>query len=69
MYAVKLTNLTTIPNRNFLIPARDWVDACSKQRHEIDEIDDMDWIRGEDYEIEIVEVDADFDFDNQEDFN
>lgn len=29
----------------------------------------MGWHRGEDYEIEIVEVDADFDFDNQEDFN
>lgn len=69
MYAVKLTNLTTIPNRNFFVPARDWADACDKQRHEIKEFDDMEWIRGEDYEIEIVEVDADFDFDNQEDFN
>ena len=69
MYAVKLTNLTTTPNRNHLVPAKDWADACDRQRREIEELDDMDWHRGEDYEVEIVEVDADFDFDNQADFN
>lgn len=38
-------------------------------RSEIEEMDAVNWERDKDYTIEVVEVDDDFDFENQPDWN
>lgn len=69
MYAVKSTNLQTYPFKSHLIPAGSYTEACETIRREIADFDAAGWYRYEDYDLEIVKVDNDFDFDNQEDFN
>lgn len=67
MYAVKGTNLN---NGNVhYTPCRDYVDACDALRRVIREMEEADWVEGEDFTAEITEVDDDFDFDNQPDWN
>ena len=77
MYAVKGTNLN---NGNVhYTSCRDYADACDTRRRVIremedadwieGEMEDADWIEGEDFTAEITEVDDDFDFDNQPDWN
>ena len=67
MYAVKGTNLN---NGNVhYTSCRDYADACDTRRRVIREMEDADWIEGEDFTAEITEVDDDFDFDNQPDWN
>lgn len=68
MYAVKMTNLTVSPARDYFIAARDYVDACDIRRRECHEMDSA-WEEGTDYTAEVVEVDDDFDFENQPEWN
>lgn len=67
MYAVKGTNLN---NGNVhYTPCRDYTDACDTLRRVVREMEDADWVEGEDFTAEVTEVDDDFDFDNQPDWN
>lgn len=67
MYAVKGTNLG---NGNvYYTRCRDYTDACDTLRRVVREMEDADWVEGEDFTAEVTEVDDDFDFDNQPDWN
>lgn len=67
MYAVKGTNLN---NGNVhYTPCRDYTDSCDTLRRVVREMEDADWVEGEDFTAEVTEVDDDFDFDNQPDWN
>lgn len=64
MYAVKGTNLS---NGNVhYTRCRDYVDACDTLRRVLHEMEDADWVEGEDFTAEIAEVEDDFDFENQQ---
>ena len=71
MYAVKSTNLLVTPNTVCYTKSHDYLDACDIKRRIQADMEDMGdaWELGEDYTLEIVEVDDDFDFDNQPDWN
>lgn len=66
MFAVKSVNLLVADKTEHFQPANGYVDACQIMR-QIEA--DSAWIKGVDYELEIVEVDDDFDFDNQPEWN
>ena len=68
MYAVKMTNLTVSPEAEYFIAARDYANACDILRSECREMDSA-WEEGIDYTAEVVEVDDDFDFENQPEWN
>lgn len=68
MYAVKMTNLTCSPASEYFIAARDYVDALDILRRECREMTG-EWEEGADYTAEVVEVDDDFDFENQPEWN
>ena len=68
MYAVKTTNLTVSPVAEHFIKARDFVDACEILRRAREEMNES-WEEGTDYDAEVVEVDDDFDFENQPAWN
>lgn len=68
MYAVKATNLTVFPVAEHFIKARDFADACEGLRR-VREWMNGSWEEGTDYTAEIVEVDDDFDFENQPEWN
>ena len=71
MYAVKPPNLLVTPNTVYYAKCNAYLDACDKKRRIRADMEDMDgaWELGEDYTLEIVEVDDSFDFDNQPDWN
>lgn len=64
MFAVKFTNLFN--GREHYTHARDFEDAWDILRTEVR---DSAWTLGEDYDAEVVEVDDDFDFEDQPDWN
>ena len=66
MFAVKTTNLHN--GINHFEAARNYSDACDLMRRIIREVE-PEWVSGIDYQIEVVEIEEDFDFDNQPDFN
>lgn len=68
MYAVKATNLTVSPVAEHFIKARDFADACEILRRTREEMNGS-WEEGTDYTAEVVEVNDDFDFDGQPDWN
>lgn len=68
MYAVKSTNLLVTPNTNYYAKCHGYLDACDTKRRIQAEMDGA-WELGEDYTLEIVEVDDGFDFDHQPDWN
>ena len=67
MIAIEFKNLHT-GNSSFT-PARDYADAYSRKRFEDADLEASDWHYGEDFVSEVVEIDDDFDFDNQPDWN
>jgi hypothetical protein len=68
MYAVKKTNLIISPVAEYFIKAHDFADACEILRRVRAGMNDS-WEEGTDYTAEVVEVDDDFDFENQPDWN
>lgn len=66
MLAIKEHNLLT--NRDHFTPCRDWVDACQMLRTMRAEMS-LYWEENIDYTLSIEEVDNDFDFDNQLEWN
>ena len=68
MYAVKCVNLCNNPATVYHYKAHDYVDACEIRRRVEREIGDA-WEYGTDYTLEIVEVEDDFDFENQPEWN
>lgn len=68
MYAVEFTNLVNGGNKHYT-PCRDYTDACDTLRRVVREMEDADWVEGEDFTAEVTEVDDDFDFENQPDWN
>lgn len=68
MYAVKMTNLTVSPAADHFISAHDYADAWDILRRECREMTE-EWEEGTDYTADIVEVNDDFDFENQPDWN
>lgn len=67
MYAVKGTNL--INDSVHYTPCRDYVDACDTLRRVVHEMEAADWVEGEDFTAEVTEVEDDFDFETQPDWN
>lgn len=68
MYAVKFTNLHT--GKASYTPAWDYVDAWNKKRFEDADLEGVDWHYGEDFVSEVIDdLDDDFDFENQPDWN
>lgn len=68
MYAVKKTNLIVSSAAEYFIKARDFADACEILRRVREGMNES-WEEGIDYTAEVVEVDDDFDFENQPDWN
>lgn len=68
MYAVKFTNLLNGGNTHYT-KCRDYVNAWDTLRREVQGMEDAGWVEGEDFTAEVTEVDDDFDFDNQQDWN
>ncbi len=68
MYAVKETNLWAKENPAHFIPAKDYADACQILREEREAMN-QSWDEGVDYTIELAEVEDDFDFESQPDWN
>jgi len=66
MKVVKSVNLLT--NCEHYTKCHDYVDACEKMRRMLAEMAEA-WVEGEDYTVEIVDVDDDFDFEDQPDWN
>lgn len=69
MYAVKSVNLLNQNVEHYTPCPYGHTQACDTMRSEIAEMDAVNWELDKDYTIEIVEVDDDFDFDNQPDWN
>lgn len=68
MYAVEFKNLVNCGNTHYT-KCRDYTDAWDTLRREVRELEDAGWVEGEDFTAEVTEVDDDFDFDNQADWN
>lgn len=68
MYAVKMTNLIVSSLAEHFIKARDFADACEILRRAREGMNEG-WEEGTDYTLEVVEVDDDFDFENQPEWN
>ena len=68
MFAVKTVNLTTANKSEHFEAAINYADACQTMRRTIADME-CAWVQGIDYEIDVVEVDDDFDFDDQSDRN
>lgn len=68
MYAVKFVNLIN-NNVEHYTKCNGHTDAWDKLRWEVRELEDAGWVEGEDFTAEVTEVDDDFDFDNQPDWN
>lgn len=69
MYAVKLTNLLDENTERYIPCPYGHTQAYDLMRQEIADMEANDWNEGEDYTIEVVEVDDDFDFESQPDWN
>lgn len=69
MYAVKSVNLLGQNVEHYTACPYGLTQACNTMRREIEEMDAVNWERDKDYTIEVVEVDDDFDFDNQPNWN
>jgi len=67
MIAIEFKNLHT--GKASYTPARSYADAYSKKRFEDADLEANDWHYGEDFISEVVEIDDNFDFDNQPDWN
>lgn len=68
MYAVKFTNLLNGGNTHYT-QCNDYAHAWDTLRREVQEMEAAGWVEGEDFIAEVTEVDDDFDFENQPDFN
>ena len=68
MYAVEFTNLINGGNKHNTM-CRDYANAWDTLRYEVQEMEAAGWVEGEDFTTEVTEVDDDFDFDNQPEFN
>lgn len=68
MYAVEFTNLANGGNKHYT-KCRDYVDAWDTLRREVRELECNDWVEGEDFTAKVTEVDDNFDFDNQAEWN
>ena len=68
MYAVKFTNLLNGGNTHYT-QCNDYAHAWDTLRREVQEMEASGWVEGEDFIAEVTEVDDDFDFENQPDFN
>lgn len=66
MFAVKTVNLIT--SATHYTPARDYADACQMMREFVRDCDPA-WVENVDYKIDVVEVENDFNFEDQPDFN
>ena len=69
MYAVKSVNLLNKNTEHYTPCPYGHSQAYYTMRSEIADMEANDWHEGEDYTIEVVEVDDDFDFENQPDWN
>lgn len=69
MYAVKSVNLLNKNTEHNTPCPYGHTQTCDTIRSEIAEMDAAGWVEGEDYTIEVVEVDDDFDFENQPEWN
>jgi hypothetical protein len=67
MYAVKVTNLLANGIAHF-IPAKGYADACQTRRIERAAIGAF-WEEGTEFTVEVEEVEDDFDFEGQSDWN
>lgn len=67
MYAVEFTNLNN-GNKHYT-QCRDFEHACDTLRWEVQEMKYADWVEDEDFTAKVTEVDDDFDFDNQPEWN
>lgn len=67
MFAIKLTNLENDRVR-YIKTDRPWEVVCEIKRIVIDELECDGWY-DDDVRVEIVELDDDFDYENQPDFN
>ena len=68
MYAVEFTNVVNGGNKHYT-KCRDYVNAWDTLRYEVQEMEAAGWVEGEDFTATVTEVDDDFDFDNQPDWN
>lgn len=68
MYAVKFVNLIN-NNVEHYTKCNDYTDAWDKLRWEVRELEDAGWVEGEDFTAEVTEVDDNFDFENQSEWN
>lgn len=68
MYAVKFVNLIN-NNVEHYTKCNDHTDAWNTLRWEVREMEDAGWVEGEDFTAEVTEVDDDFDFENQPNWN
>lgn len=64
MYAVKCVNLCNDPETVYYYKARDYADACEIRRRFILACEGY-WEQDQDYTSDVVQVDDDFDFENQ----
>ena len=69
MYAVEFTNLVANGHPEHYIACRDYANAWDTLRRETQDMEAYGWTEGEDFTVEVTEVDDDFDFDNQDDWN
>lgn len=68
MYAVEFTNLINGGNKRYA-KCRDYVNAWDTLRYAVQGMEAAGWVEGEDFTAEVTEVDDDFDFENQADWN
>lgn len=68
MYAVKFTNLIN-NNVEHYTRCNDHTHAWGTLRYEVQEMEAAGWVEGEDFIAGVTEVDDDFDFDNQPEWN
>lgn len=68
MYAVEFTNSINGGNKHYT-KCRDYANACDTLRWDVQEMKDAGWVEGEDFTAEVTEVDDDFDFENQPNWN
>lgn len=67
MFAIRVENYLT--GSVYYTKCSDYASACQRMREIEADMLDASWIEGEDYQLCVVEVPDDFDFDNQKEWN